>query len=198
MEADATGASTVTAGGSAGSGSGTGSSTSPTAPSATVPTVASATASPAATEGPQPSASTRSTTGPASTNAPQGVSSSSVANAQIKRLSAMLSRDSRRVQRATPRHGDRVSLQRARRAIATLQRALTDATRRLQTLGQPGRGAVRRALVRLATWQKTLSAERRLLTSAHGGLPTGLLAVVARADSQGTAGTQALLALITG
>jgi hypothetical protein len=40
--------------------------------------------------------------------------------------------------------------------------------------------------------------ERRLLTNSHGALPTGLLAVVARADRQGTAGTQALLALITG
>jgi hypothetical protein len=198
MEADATGASTVTAGGSAPSGSGAGSPTSPTAPSATVPTVASATASPAATDGPASSPSTPSTTGPASTNAPRGVSSPSVANAQIKRLGAMLSRDSRRVQRATPRHGDRSSLQRARRAIATLQTAVTNATHRLQTLGQPDRGAVRRALVRLANWQKTLTAERRLLASAHGALPSGLLGVVARADRQGTAGTQALLALITG
>jgi hypothetical protein len=183
MAADATGAPVSGSGGpgdSGGSGGGGAPTTIPTAPAA-------------------PATPPTSSAAPPSTGSPAPLPGQS-ATGHLKALVTALSRDNRSTSKATHLTRERInrnSLLRARQSIAHLQSELTSVRRAVNALPRARRAEAGAILKRLAAWQGTLQAERRVLSSKSAGRIAGpLLTLVSRANGQATAAIRALAKLV--
>ncbi len=120
--------------------------------------------------------------------------------AHLKALVTTLSRTSRRtsqVTHLTRRQINRGSLRRARRSIAALQSELTVVRRAVTALPSSRRVQATRILKRLAAWQTTLTAERKLLSSPRAGtIADPLLSLVSRANGEASSAIRALGKLV--
>jgi hypothetical protein len=118
----------------------------------------------------------------------------------LKALVTALSRDNRSASKATYLTRERInrnSLLRARQSIAHLQSELTSVRRAVNALPRARRAEAGAILKRLAAWQGTLQAERRVLSSKSAGRIAGpLLTLVSRANGQATAAIRALAKLV--
>jgi hypothetical protein len=174
-----TGSGTSNGGGSAGASSGIGTSSSSSAPTTLGTAQTSAIGPGDAATG--PTLETR--------------SSQTASGDRLKRVTATLSRDSRRAAntiRGARSRATGSSLGLALRSIVALQAAVRTAQQRLHGLTGVPSASVRRALRQLATWQTTLTAERRVLSSSHEHIPLSLLQLVARANDEATAAVRTM------